>query len=81
MKISPRPPQTPLQDSILVLLQGSPRTKQELSAILNRPSTRIMRALRSLLIQEKIRQQIGEEVKYQLFASDLSNPMSREKLR
>jgi predicted transcriptional regulator len=72
MKIPPRPPQTPLQDLILILLQESPRTKHELSEMLDRPPTRIMRALRSLLIQEKIRQQIGEEVKYQLSASELS---------
>lgn len=69
MKIPPRPPNSPLQDSILSLLQTSPKTKQELSEILNRPPARITRALRSLLIREKIEQQMGEEVRYCLPAS------------
>lgn len=71
-----RPPQTPLQDSILILLRESPKTKQELSEILDRPTSRIVRALRFLLIQEKIQQQIGEEMKYQLSTSDPSKTAS-----
>jgi len=72
MKIPPRPPHNPLQDSILILLRESPRTKQELSEILDRPAARITRALRSLLVQEKIEQQAGKEMQYRLSASDPS---------
>ncbi|NJL21719.1 MAG: TrmB family transcriptional regulator [Leptolyngbyaceae cyanobacterium SM1_3_5] len=76
MKIPPRPPHNPLQDSILILLQESPRTKQELSKILDRPISRITRALRSLLILEKIKQEAGEEMQYRLSKSDPSKTAS-----
>lgn len=38
--------------------------------MLDRPTPRIMRALRSLLVAGKIEQQIGEDVKYRLTVLD-----------
>ncbi|NEQ29075.1 MAG: TrmB family transcriptional regulator [Microcoleus sp. SIO2G3] len=76
MKIPPKPPHSPLQDSILVLLQEAPRTKQELSEILDRPASRITRALRSLLVHEKIEQQVGQEMRYRFPASNPSETTS-----
>lgn len=76
MKIPPRPPYNSLQDSIVILLRELPRTKQELSEILDRPISRTVRALRSLLVEGRIQQQISEQMKYQLSTSDLSKAAS-----